>query len=64
VHAPYQGWRTGDHSPDGLLLARGPGLPAGTNLTPLAIEDIGPTVAARLGVTLNGVDGRPAEWFA
>jgi predicted AlkP superfamily phosphohydrolase/phosphomutase len=64
VHAPYQGWRTGDHSPDGLLLARGPGLPAATDLPPLAIEDIGPTVAARLGVTLDGVDGRPAEWSA
>jgi predicted AlkP superfamily phosphohydrolase/phosphomutase len=64
VHAPYQGWRTGDHKPDGLLLARGPGLPAGTGLPPLAVEDIGPTVAARLGATLDGVDGRPAEWLA
>ena len=29
VRAPYDGWRTGDHRPGGLLLARGPGLPAG-----------------------------------
>jgi predicted AlkP superfamily phosphohydrolase/phosphomutase len=64
VHAPYQGWRTGDHRPDGLLLARGPGLPPGTNLPAIKVEDIGPTIAARLGVTLEGMDGRVVEWLA
>ncbi len=53
-------WRTGDHLPDGLLVARGPRVPAGATLPAIAVEDVGPTVAARLGVTLPDVDGRPA----
>lgn len=51
------GWRTGDHRPDGLLLAAGPGLAAGTR-SPLAIEDVAPTIARQLGVALPPCDGR------
>jgi len=51
--------RTGDHRPKGLVLARS------TNLEPRALEgemalvDLAPTLAARLGVELSGIDGKP-----
>jgi predicted AlkP superfamily phosphohydrolase/phosphomutase len=51
--------RTGDHRPKGLVLARS------TDLTPHALEgdmalvDLSPTLAARLGVELSGIDGKP-----
>jgi predicted AlkP superfamily phosphohydrolase/phosphomutase len=51
--------RTGDHRPKGLVLARS------TDLTPQALEgemalvDLAPTLAARLGVALSGIDGKP-----
>ncbi len=52
--------RTGDHVSDGLLLVRGPGIPAGHRLTDLvAVEDLAPTIAAVLGKTLTGIDGKP-----
>ncbi|HYD13848.1 MAG TPA: alkaline phosphatase family protein [Allosphingosinicella sp.] len=57
-HIPYTMWRTGDHLPGGLLLARGAGFGAGEVLPPVAVEDLGPSIAARLGVTLADVDGR------
>ena len=50
--------RTGDHRPKGLVLARS------TDLVPHALEgatalvDLAPTLAARLGVELSGVDGK------
>jgi predicted AlkP superfamily phosphohydrolase/phosphomutase len=59
VHGPAIHWRTGDHRPTGLLLAAGPGIHAGTDLGEIAIGDLGPTICARLGVELDGVDGRP-----
>ena len=51
--------RTGDHRPKGLVLAKS------TDLTPQALEgdmalvDLAPTLAARLGVALSGIDGKP-----
>ncbi len=63
VVTPYRHWRTGDHKPDGLLIAVAAGVPAGAAGPALAIEDLGPTVAARLGVALDGVDGMPARWL-
>ena len=63
IHGRYDLWRTGDHRLDGLLLARGPGLGRGAAPAVRSI-DLGPTVAARLGVELDGVDGEPAAWLA
>lgn len=60
----YTHWRTGDHKPEGLLIARGPGLAAGAEMPGLAVEDLGPSIAARLGVGLDAVDGRAAPWLA
>jgi predicted AlkP superfamily phosphohydrolase/phosphomutase len=64
VHTRYSHWRTGDHSPVGLLLARGEGFAAGARMPELAVEDIGPSIAARMGVALSGVDGAAAPWLA
>ena len=64
VHVPYTHWRTGDHRPDGLLLARGAGIDPGAALPPVRMVDLAPSLAARLGVTLEDVDGRPAGWLA
>jgi predicted AlkP superfamily phosphohydrolase/phosphomutase len=63
VHGRYTHWRTGDHRPAGLLLAKGDGFAPGVRMPGLAVEDIGPSIAARLGVELRDVDGRAAEWL-
>ena len=51
--------RTGDHKPDGILFALGPGMQAGRWLQPAAVTDVAPTIAALLGVALPDTDGRP-----
>jgi len=63
IHAPYTNWRTGDHRPNGLLLALGPDIPANTTLPDIQLEDLAPTIAARLGVRLADVDGRIVPWL-
>jgi hypothetical protein len=60
VHLRDEWWRTGDHRPGGLLMALGAGVPPSAPLPDLDTEDIAPTIARALGVTLEGVDGRPA----
>jgi predicted AlkP superfamily phosphohydrolase/phosphomutase len=64
IHTPYTHWRTGDHRPDGLLIAVGAGLDAGARTDDIDVEDIGPSIAARLGVPLAQVDGKPIAWLA
>src|SRR5262249_7030670 len=64
VHGRYTHWRSGDHTPDGLVLAYGPGIPENTTLPGVATEDLAPSIAARLGVTLPDVDGHAAAWLA
>jgi predicted AlkP superfamily phosphohydrolase/phosphomutase len=59
VHEPYDHSRTGDHFPDGLLLATGPGIVPCAVLPSIPVEDIAPTICAHLGVELPDVDGRP-----
>jgi predicted AlkP superfamily phosphohydrolase/phosphomutase len=51
-------WRTGDHTDRGLLLARGPGIEPGPRGA-TGVVDVGTTIAAAAGVTLDDVDGRP-----
>jgi hypothetical protein len=63
IHGAYDLWRTGDHRPEGLLLARGPGISPGPK-PPLRSLDVGPSLAARLGLPLDDVDGSPAAWLA
>lgn len=64
VHAPAWHWRTGDYRTDGLLLAHGPGIPTARQLPDVDMEDLPLGISARLGVTLDDVDGRPVPWLA
>jgi predicted AlkP superfamily phosphohydrolase/phosphomutase len=64
VDKPIEECRTGDHRPAGMLLVRGGGLPGGVRMPALAVEDIGPSIAARLGVKLKDVDGVVCPWLA
>ncbi len=64
VHTRYGGWRSGDHRADGLLLAVGPDIPAGASFAPIKVEDIGASIAARLGAPLENVDGAVVPWLA
>ena len=63
VYRPYDHWRSGDHRPHGLLIASAPGLRS-TVMPDVDIVDIGPTLAAMTGVTLDDTDGRPVRWLA
>lgn len=63
VRRDYTGPRTGDHYPDGLLLARGGGIAPGER-APCDLIDLAPTFAALLGGTLPGADGKPIPWLA
>lgn len=58
VAAPYDHWRTGDHHERGVLLARGPGIAPGHRPASIVLQDVAPTIAAALDVTLPDVDGR------
>ncbi len=50
--------RSANHTPDGLFIARGPGIPAGTSLD-AALLDIAPTVLHLVGVPVPAeADGR------
>jgi hypothetical protein len=64
VHGRYRNWRSGDHSPEGLLLVRGPGMARGARHPDIDMIDLAPSLAARLGVDLPDVDGIPVPWLA
>jgi predicted AlkP superfamily phosphohydrolase/phosphomutase len=51
--------RTGDHKPDGLFFATGPGLAVGPLAGRVSIMDFAPTIATLLSVPLPGVEGKP-----
>ncbi len=51
--------RTGDHRPEGLLIAVGPGVTAGPPSRVVSTVDIAPTLTACLGVELPDPDGQP-----
>jgi len=53
--------RSGDHEPDGLLVAAGGG--AGELAEPVPLEDLAPTLAAAVGCTLPDVQGRRRDEF-
>ena len=53
---PYT--RTGDHRKGGLFVALGPGIAPGRLDRTVSVCDIGPTIAAMLGVDLGDVEGR------
>jgi hypothetical protein len=55
--------RTGDHRPKGLVLARSTDLTSRALKGELALVDLAPTLAARLGVALSGIDWKPILEF-
>jgi predicted AlkP superfamily phosphohydrolase/phosphomutase len=57
IHQPWKGCRTGDHRPEGLLLARGPGVTPGRLGRVVQVMDLAPTITELLGVRLPDVDG-------
>jgi len=59
IEREYSGRRTGDHRDQGFLWGRGPGIEPGPLHSTPSIMDIGPTLAALLGVPLSDVDGNP-----
>ena len=59
VTAPYGEWRTGDHDRGGLLLVRGPGVLPGRRGGSISVMDVGPTLAASVGVAMPDADGVP-----
>lgn len=61
VRLPYPDMRPGNHIPDGVLFASGPGIAPGTRAEAASLADIAPTVAALLGERLPECDGRPIE---
>jgi predicted AlkP superfamily phosphohydrolase/phosphomutase len=51
--------RTGDHRPEGLFMAYGPGINAGQITRTVSIMDFGPTFLRLFGLTMPGADGSP-----
>lgn len=50
----------GTHHPDGIFMARGPGVRSGAELAPFSIVDIAPTLLYGLGLPLpDDLDGKP-----
>ncbi len=64
IHGVFAGQRTGDHKPEGMIFAYGPGIAPGRLRQPVSILQFAPTIAARLGVSLPDVDGTPVPEFA
>jgi predicted AlkP superfamily phosphohydrolase/phosphomutase len=53
-----------DASRDGILFIRGPGIPAGQRVSPIAAVDVAPTVLAWLGLPLaDDWPGKPADFL-
>lgn len=50
--------RTGEHRPEGFIVAAGPGIEPGPLDADISVMDLAPTFATELGVPLDGVDGR------
>jgi hypothetical protein len=59
VAAPYPLWRAGDHVAPGRVAVVGGGLAPDAHRSPLAAEDLAPTICAALGLDLPAADGRP-----
>jgi predicted AlkP superfamily phosphohydrolase/phosphomutase len=57
IRGSYDGHRTGDHRPGGLVLVRGPDIRPGRLAEPVPVVDLAPTLASWLDVALPGVDG-------
>jgi len=58
LRAKFDGSRTGDHTPHGLVLVCGPGIEPAALVDTLSVMDVGATLSAMLGVSIPGADGQ------
>ena len=61
--------KTGNHlteaAEEGVIFARGPGVPAGTRIERMSVNDVTPTVLAWLGLPMaRDMEGRPGAFLA
>jgi predicted AlkP superfamily phosphohydrolase/phosphomutase len=59
IRGEYRYCRSGDHTPHGLFIAKGPSIPPGQLDRSVSILDFAPTLTAMLGVRLPDADGIP-----
>lgn len=59
IRKTFAGPRTGDHKPEGLFFAVGPGIRPGRRSEKVSIMDFAPTFADLLGLRLPSAEGRP-----
>lgn len=64
IEVAYDNWRSGDHRDRSLMLAAGPGIAAGADLSAMTMQDIAASVLARFGEDVGDLDGKPASWLA
>ena len=63
LRVPYVGNRSGDHSHDSVLYARGPAIRPGLEVEPPDTVDVTASIMAALGAPLDGLDGQPLGWL-
>jgi predicted AlkP superfamily phosphohydrolase/phosphomutase len=56
--------RSGEHRPEGLLIAAGPGIAMGTFEQPVSVLDLAPTWTSSLGVEMEDTDGTAIQSVA
>ena len=59
IPLPYHSRRTGDHTPHGFFLVRGPGIQPGKREGSVSVSDVSATLAALVGITIPDGDGLP-----
>jgi predicted AlkP superfamily phosphohydrolase/phosphomutase len=64
LRRPQRTVRSGAHTPNGLLLARGPGITGMGAAGSTSVEHIAPSITRLLGVELTGIDGSALPAFA
>jgi predicted AlkP superfamily phosphohydrolase/phosphomutase len=59
------GRHASDEALDGVIFARGPGIPRGSPAGPIGVNDVTPTILSWLGIPPSrDMDGRPAAFLA
>ena len=59
IRSTYPGYWSGNHVPDGIFFASGPGIEPEELTPPVSVMDMAPTIAALLEIRLPDVDGVP-----
>ena len=61
IRAKYDGTRSGDHTRNGILLTKGPGIKAGVASGTWSVMDAGATLCSMFGVSPSDSDGKPIK---